>query len=72
MKQKIIYEEYSDNKEYKFEVYQNLNYYEIWVQKKMTDEYMGEEWFDYYDISYYMHISDTLERAIEIGKEYLK
>lgn len=36
---------------------------------KLTDEYMEPEWFDYHDISDYMHLADTLERTIEIGKE---
>ena len=30
-------------------------------------------WFDYYDIANdYTHISDTFDRAVEIGREYLK
>ncbi len=46
--------------------------YEIWIRKKMTDEYMGRDWFDYIDISDYIHYADTFERAAEIGKECLK
>lgn len=72
MRENKIYEEYSDNREYKFEVYQNPDYYEVWIQKRMVYEYMGKELFDYCDISDYMHRCDTLNRAVEMGGEYLK
>ena len=73
MRDNTEYQEYSADREYRFEVYRNQNIYEIWVQKKKrTDEYMGSEWFDYYDISDYMHYADSLERAVEIGKECLR
>lgn len=72
MRNVMVYQEYSADKEFRFEIYYNQNSYEIWVQRKITDEYMGAEWFDYHDISDYMHLSDTFDRAIEIGKECLK
>lgn len=72
MREKLVYEEFSEDKSYKFEVYKNVNSYEIWVQKRITDEYMGDDWFAYHDISDYMHCADTLERAVEIGKECLR
>ena len=72
MRNIMVYQEYSTDREFRFEVYRNQNSYETWVQRKITDEYMGSEWFDYHDISDYMHRADTLERAIEIGKECLK
>lgn len=71
MRENLIYEEYSSDREYMFEVYKNSNDYEVWVQKKVTDDYMDEEDFDYLDISDCAHRTDTLERAIEIGREYL-
>lgn len=75
MKTTMIYEEYSEDKERRFVVYHNQtrNYYETCIQKKIRDDYMGDYWFDYYDIANdYTHISDTFDRAVEIGKEYLK
>lgn len=35
MRETMVYQEYSINNEYRFEVYSNPNYYEIWVQKKL-------------------------------------
>lgn len=64
-----VYQEYSGNREYRFEVYLNPGFYEVWVQQKFTDEYMGSDWFAYYDVPDYMHRTDTLARAIEIGRE---
>ena len=73
MRDNTVYQEYSADREYRFEVYRNQNIYEIWVQKKKrTEEYMGSEWFDDCDISDYMHYADSLERAVEIGKECLR
>lgn len=72
MRKDMVYQEYSDDREFRFEVYRNPNSYEIWVQKKITDEYMGSDWFDYHDISDYMHYADSFERAVEIGRECLK
>lgn len=72
MRDIVVYQEYSKDKEYRFEVYPHDDYYQVWVQKKITDEYMGEDWFDYHDISDLMYYADTLERAIEIGRECLR
>lgn len=69
MRENQIYVEYSENREYRFEVYYNPGFYEVWVQRKVTDEYMGPDWFAYYDIPDYAHRADTLERAIETGRE---
>ncbi len=49
MRNVMVYEEYSADREFQFEVYCNQNSYEIWVQRKITDEYMGPEWFGYHD-----------------------
>lgn len=72
MRDKLIYEEYSSDKEYMFEVYKNSNDYEVWVQKKAAEDCMDEESFYYLDIPDYSHRADTLKRAIEIGRECLK
>lgn len=71
MRDTMVYQEYSANRDYRFEVYICQNGYEIWVQRKITDDYMGDDWFDYHDISDYMHYADSIERAIEIGRECL-
>ena len=34
MRDNTVYQEYSADREYRFEVYRNQNIYEIWVQKK--------------------------------------
>ena len=58
--------------QYMFEVYKNSNDYEVWVQERITDDYMEKESLDYFDISDYVHHTDTFERAIEIGRECLR
>ncbi len=68
----MIYQEYAEDREARFEVYPSGNFYEVWVQRKMTDEYMGPDWFAYYDIPDHCHRADTLERAVEIGRECLR
>ena len=72
MRDNMVYEEYSDNKEYKFEVYKEKTYFETRVQKRITEECLGSDWFDYRDILDYKHIADSLDRAIEIGRECLQ
>lgn len=72
MRNEAVYEEYSEDKMYRFVVYRNEDLFEVWVQKRFTDEYMGEDWFDYEDIRDVMHYADTLERAKEIGRECLR
>ena len=70
MRDAAIWQEYSADREYRFEVYQNPGFYEVWVQKRITVDYMGE-WVGYHDIPDAMHHTDTLERAIETGRECL-
>lgn len=72
MKGTMIYQEYTANQNYKFEVYDCQSLYEVWLQKRITDDYMGTDWFDYHPISDYMHYADSLDRAIEIGRECLR
>lgn len=68
MRDDMVYSEYSENRDFRFEVYGAAGFYEVWLQRKVTDEYMGPDWFAYYDISDDRHLADTLERAIEIGR----
>ena len=67
----LVYEEYAEDRETRFEVYRNGDLYEVWVQRKITDEYMGPDWVAYYDIPDHCHRAGTLERAVEIGRECL-
>lgn len=72
MEDTLVFQEYSADGEYRFEVYLCRNFYKVWAQKKITDDYMGVDWFGFYDISDYTHLSDSIERAIEIGRECLR
>lgn len=66
-----IYEEFSDDKNYKFEIFKKKNYYKVVVLKKITDDY-DLDWFVYAPADSFTHLVDTLEKAIEIGKESLR
>ena len=68
----VIREEYSSDKQYRYLICKEENYYEVWLQKRITDEYMGPNWFDYTYIRDFKHVTDSIERAIEIGREGLK
>ena len=67
MKREFIYEEYTSDKLYRFEICQKDNSYELWVQKKYTDSTTDNSY--YYDIPDVIHITDSLEKAKEIGRE---
>lgn len=69
----LVFEKYSADKEYKYQVYQEgSTAYEVRVQYRFTDEFMGDDWFDYYDIKDMKHLTDSLQRAIEVGDELLR
>lgn len=73
MRDKVIFERYLADREYRYKIYRRQeDLYEVWVQKKITDDYMGAEWHGYHDIRDCMHITDSLQRAVEIGDELLK
>lgn len=72
MKDNIIREEYSSDKKYRYLICQEDKCFEVWLQKRITDEYMGPDWFTYTYIHDYKHVTDSLERAIEIGREGLR
>ncbi len=67
MKREFIYEEYTSDKLYRFEICRKGNCYELWVQKRHTDPTTDNSC--YYDIPDVIHITDSLERAKEIGRE---
>ena len=71
MRDDVVYQEYSADREYRFVVHRRPAFYAVQVQCRITDAYMGPDWFDYHDRSDGIHCADTLERAIEIGKECL-
>ena len=72
MRDNSLHQEYSPDGAFRFEVYHDADFYEVWVQRKITDEYMGPNWFTYYDMPSCRHCTDTLERAIEIGRDDLR
>ena len=72
MRSNLIHEEYSSDKQYKFQVYQEEKYYEVFLQKRITDEYMGPDWFTYSDVRDYKHIADSFDNAMKIGMEGLR
>ena len=41
-------------------------------QKRITDEYMGPDWFPYSDVRDYKHIADSFDNAMKIGMEGLR
>ena len=71
MQRVSIYEEYSYDRLYRFIVCSKSDYYEVWVQKKVIDEYLDPDEIYYSDIPDIKHTADCLERAIEIGQECL-
>jgi hypothetical protein len=72
MRSNLIHEEYSSDKQYKFQVYQEEKYYEVFLQKRITDEYMEPDWFTYSDVRDYKHIADSFDNAMKIGMEGLR
>ena len=71
MQRESIHEEYSYDGLYRFIVCRKSDYFEVWVQKRITDEYLDPEEIYFSDISDIKHIADSLERAIKIGRECL-
>ena len=46
--------------------------YEVRARRKITDEYMGNDWFEYTNLHDMMHLTDTLQSALQIGGELLR
>lgn len=72
MRDNLICEEYSSDNQFRYLIYKEEKYYEVWLQKRITDENMGPDWFTYSDIRDYKHVTDSLDNAIEIGREGLR
>ena len=73
-KDNVVYEEYSADKQYRYQVCEEEKYYSVYLDKRITDEYMGPDWFAYHPVSgdYHKHITDDLETAKLIGREGLR
>lgn len=71
MQREIIHEEYSYDRLCRFIVCRKSDYFEVWVQKKVIDEYLNLDEIYYSDIPDIKHTAGSLERAIEIGQECL-
>ena len=71
MQKENVYEEYSYDRLYRFIVCRQSDYFEVWAQKKVLDEYLNSDEVYYSDIPDIKHTADCLERAIEIGRECL-
>ena len=71
MQREIVHEEYSYDRLYRFIVCRKSDYFEVWVQKKVVDEYLNPDEIYYSDIPDIKHTADSFERAIEIGQECL-
>lgn len=72
MSEKIVHEEYSYDRLYRFIVCKESDHFGVWVQKKVTDEKLDPNGVYYSDIPDIKHTAGNLERAIEIGQECLK
>ena len=73
LREQPVYEQYSDDKSYKLEIHQRADgLYEVRARRKITDEYMGNDWFEYTNLHDMMHLTDTLQSALQIGGELLR
>ena len=71
MQRESIHEEYSYDRLYRFIVCRKSDFFGVWVQKKVVDEYLNPDEIYYSDIPDIKHSAGSLERAIEIGQECL-
>lgn len=67
-----VYRETSADEAFRFEIYRERGLFKVGLERKITDEYMGPDWFGWAPVSDAAHIADTLERAVEIGREGLR
>ena len=67
-----VYQETSADGAFRFEVYRDRGLFKVRTERKITDEYMGPDWFGWIPVSDMAHIADSLERAVEIGQEGLR
>ena len=69
MRDYVIYDMYTDDRMFRYEVYKHPNgMYEVCVQSREAEDFAVNEQYLYCDIPEEVtHFTDTLERAIEIG-----
>ena len=68
-----IYRETSPGGAFRFEVYQERSLFKVRTERRIEDDYMGPGWSGWIPVSPDMaHIADTLERAVELGRESLR
>jgi hypothetical protein len=75
MRENLVDVIYSFNEEYRYVIYkENNDLYCIWLQQKVYDDYItGEmEFVSWCDIKDYIHKTDSLKNAYEIGNEGLR
>ena len=69
-----IVTKYSADEEHRYEIVKRADgIFQVWVQEKIYDDYYDgrNEFIVWGDIKDVIHLTDTLERAQEIGDEYL-
>ena len=74
MRENVIKTIFSSDNKYRFEIIDRKdNTYQVWVEKFVIDDddelYPWSGWIDFNDG---IHITDTIERAMEIGHEVLR
>ncbi len=63
---------YSFDRMYRYQiVVRESGIFQVWVEKKIFDSYMGKEWSTWSDIPDLVHLTDSIESAIKIGSEGL-
>lgn len=69
MRDYVIYDMYTDDRMFRYEVYKHPNgMYEVCVQSREAEDFAVNEQYLYCDIPEEVtHFTETLERAIEIG-----
>ena len=67
-----VYQEISADGAFQFEVYRDWGLFKVRTERRITDEYMGPDWFGWIPVSDMAHIADSLERAVELGREGLR
>ena len=75
MRENLVDVIYSFDEEYRYEIYkENADLYYVWLQQKVYDDYITREmeFVSWSDIKDYLHKTDCLEKAYEIGNEGLR
>jgi len=70
MRENVVKVQYSSNGECRYEIVDRKDgTYQVWVEKKIYDDYVDKDWFGWADIPDGAHIVDSIERAIAVGNE---